>query len=206
MTTKWSLILFGCAVALCACEEQKLSIGELRCEGEGVVCEVPAPLGQDWGFAEPEPLPEQEVEVAWIADMPCPGPACYSSAPHAVVHADGSTTVVRLIEVVEAIDDQFRRPLKRGIWLAGFDAQGVFPENSAPRSLAFSKAAGTRKPSRATNWLHLSNMKNLLGSVWRSLIRATYRKHDPFLVYSMASFNSGGGWNEFLLKASLQNT
>jgi len=56
------------------------------------------------------------------------------------------------------------------------------------------------------NWLHLSNMKNLLSSVWRSLIRATYRKHDPFLVYSMASFNSGGGWKEFLLKASLQNT
>jgi hypothetical protein len=49
-------------------------------------------------------------------------------------------------------------------------------------------------------------MKNLLSSVWRSLIRVTYRKHDPFLVYSMASFNSGGGWKEFLLKASLQNT
>jgi hypothetical protein len=49
-------------------------------------------------------------------------------------------------------------------------------------------------------------MKNLLGSVWRLLIRATYRKHDPFLVYSITSFNSGGGWNEFLLKASLQNT
>jgi hypothetical protein len=49
-------------------------------------------------------------------------------------------------------------------------------------------------------------MKNLLGFVRRSLLRATYRKHDPFLVYSMVSFNSGGGWKEFLLKASLQNT
>ena len=84
--------------------------------------------------------------------------------------------------------------------------QGVFPENSAPRSFAFSKAAETRKASRATNWLHLSDMKNLLSSIWRSLIRATYRKHDPFLAYSIASFNSGGGWKEFLLKASLQNT
>ena len=84
--------------------------------------------------------------------------------------------------------------------------QGVFPENSAPRLFALSKAAEARKPSRVTNWLHLSDMKNLLGSVWRSLIRVTYRKHDPFLVYSMASFNSGGGWKEFLLKASLQNT
>jgi len=49
-------------------------------------------------------------------------------------------------------------------------------------------------------------MKKLLTSVWRSLSRVTYRKHDPFLVFSMTSFNSGGGWKEFLLKASLQNT
>jgi hypothetical protein len=40
---------------------------------------------------------------------------------------------------------------------------------------------------------------------WRSLVRAS-RDHDPFLVYSMASFNFGGGWRELLLKASLQNT
>ena len=84
--------------------------------------------------------------------------------------------------------------------------QGVFPENSVLRSFAFWKAGETRKPSRVTNLLHLSDMKNVLHSVWRSLIRATYRKHDPFLVYSITSFNSGGGWNEFLLKASLQNT
>jgi hypothetical protein len=63
-----------------------------------------------------------------------------------------------------------------------------------------------RKVSKASNWLQLSNMKKLLSSVWRSLMRATYRKHDPFLVYSITSFNSGGGWDEFLLKASLQNT
>ncbi|HEX5492396.1 MAG TPA: hypothetical protein VFX07_14125 [Candidatus Udaeobacter sp.] len=49
-------------------------------------------------------------------------------------------------------------------------------------------------------------MKNLLSSLRRSLLRATCRKHDPLLVYSMAWFNSGGGWKEFLLKASLQNT
>ena len=88
----------------------------------------------------------------------------------------------------------------------GFAVQGVFPEDSALRSFALSKAAEARKRSRATNLLHLSDMKNLLSSVWRSLIRVTYRKHDPFLVYSITSFNSGGGWNEFLLKASLQNT
>ena len=70
----------------------------------------------------------------------------------------------------------------------------------------FSKAAEMRKVSRVTKYLQLPNMKNLLNSVWRSLMRATYRKHDPFLVYSITSFNSGGGWNEFLLKASLQNT
>jgi hypothetical protein len=48
-------------------------------------------------------------------------------------------------------------------------------------------------------------MKKLLSAAWRSLVRATYRKHDPFLVYSITSFNSGGGWNEFLFKASFQN-
>src|SRR5215469_18282099 len=91
-------------------------------------------------------------------------------------------------------------------FITGFGAQVGFPENSASRSLAFWKATEPPKASRAIDWLHLSNMKNLLSSAWRSLIRATYRKHDPFLVYSMASFNSGGGWKEFLLKASLQNT
>jgi hypothetical protein len=44
-----------------------------------------------------------------------------------------------------------------------------------------------------------------LRRTWRSLVRATSRKHDPFLVYSMASFNFGGGARELLLKASLQN-
>jgi len=33
-----------------------------------------------------------------------------------------------------------------------------------------------------------------LRSTWRSLVRTARRKHDPFLVYSMASFNFGGGW------------
>jgi hypothetical protein len=37
---------------------------------------------------------------------------------------------------------------------------------------------------------------------WRSLIRATNRNHDRFLVYSMASFNFDGGWRELLLKVS----
>ena len=91
-------------------------------------------------------------------------------------------------------------------FIIGFGVQGVFPENSALRSFGLWKAAETRKASRAINWLHLSNMKNLFDFLWRSLIRATYRKHDPFLVYSITSFNAGGGWKEFLLKASLQNT
>ena len=41
--------------------------------------------------------------------------------------------------------------------------------------------------------------------IWDSLARAAHRKHDPFLVYSIASFNFGGGWRELLLKASVQN-
>jgi hypothetical protein len=42
--------------------------------------------------------------------------------------------------------------------------------------------------------------------IWKSLVRMSRRNHDPFLVYSMASFNYGGGWNELLLKASLRST
>jgi len=45
-----------------------------------------------------------------------------------------------------------------------------------------------------------------LRDTWRLLLGAASRKHDPFLVYSMASFNFGGGWRELLLKASLQTT
>jgi hypothetical protein len=41
-----------------------------------------------------------------------------------------------------------------------------------------------------------------LRHVWRSLLRKTSRNHDPFLVYSMTSFNFGGGWRELRLKAS----
>jgi hypothetical protein len=37
---------------------------------------------------------------------------------------------------------------------------------------------------------------------WRSLVKTTGRKHDPFLVSSMASFNFDGGWRELLLKSS----
>ncbi|HMJ61856.1 MAG TPA: hypothetical protein VK493_08840, partial [Bryobacteraceae bacterium] len=39
----------------------------------------------------------------------------------------------------------------------------------------------------------------------QSLVRATNRNHDPLLVFSMASFNFGGGWRDLLLKASPQN-
>src|SRR5438552_2749391 len=41
---------------------------------------------------------------------------------------------------------------------------------------------------------------------FRTATKGADREHDPFLVYSITSFNSGGGWKEFLLKASLQNT
>ena len=46
---------------------------------------------------------------------------------------------------------------------------------------------------------------DLLRYVWRSLLPPTNRRHDPFLVFSMASFNYGGGWRDLLVKASAQN-
>jgi hypothetical protein len=32
--------------------------------------------------------------------------------------------------------------------------------------------------------------------IWRSVVRAARRNHDPLLAQSMASFNFGGGWRE----------
>jgi hypothetical protein len=40
---------------------------------------------------------------------------------------------------------------------------------------------------------------------WRSFARTGSRNHDPFLVFSMASFNFGGGARELLLKACPRN-
>src|SRR5437773_365937 len=70
---------------------------------------------------------------------------------------------------------------------------------------------GKRERHRdAVSWLHVfeRDMKTpcirlgeRLRHAWRSLVRATNRNHDPFLVYSMASFNFGGGWRELLLNA-----
>jgi hypothetical protein len=57
--------------------------------------------------------------------------------------------------------------------------------------------------------MYLKKMKTLcirlferLRDAWRSLLRATSRKHDPLLVQSMASFNFNGGWRELRLKIS----
>jgi hypothetical protein len=52
---------------------------------------------------------------------------------------------------------------------------------------------------------HCIKFVERLRHIWGSLARPSRRKHDPFLVYGMASFNFGGGWRELLLKASVQN-
>jgi hypothetical protein len=61
--------------------------------------------------------------------------------------------------------------------------------------------------------MYLSGMKKhcitpveWLGDTWRLLLGAASRKHDPFLVFSMASFNFGGGVEELLVRTSLQTT
>ena len=49
---------------------------------------------------------------------------------------------------------------------------------------------------------HCVRLVERLHYAWQSLVTATRRNHDPFLVDSMASFNFGGGWRELLLKVS----
>jgi hypothetical protein len=53
---------------------------------------------------------------------------------------------------------------------------------------------------------HYIRLIEKLRDAWRSLVGATGRKHDPFLLESMASFNFGGGGRELLLKACPQDT
>jgi hypothetical protein len=52
---------------------------------------------------------------------------------------------------------------------------------------------------------HCIKLIEWLRSTCGSLARATGRKHDPFLVQSMASFNFGGGWRELRLKVSAKH-
>jgi hypothetical protein len=49
---------------------------------------------------------------------------------------------------------------------------------------------------------HFITLFERLCDIWQSLPGATSRKHDPFLVNSMASFNFDGGWRELGLKIS----
>jgi hypothetical protein len=52
---------------------------------------------------------------------------------------------------------------------------------------------------------HFITLFERLRDIWQSLPWATSRKHDPFLVNSMASFNFDGGWRELGLKISLKH-
>jgi hypothetical protein len=49
---------------------------------------------------------------------------------------------------------------------------------------------------------HFITLFERLRDIWQSLPRRTSRKHDPFLVSSMASFNFDGGSRELHLKIS----
>ena len=42
--------------------------------------------------------------------------------------------------------------------------------------------------------------------LWRFITKESSRRHDPYLVNNILTFNFDGGWKQLLLKAQLQNT
>ena len=135
-----SALLFG------GCAGKKLSLGELRCEGEGVVCKRPEALDlhPTWGPAEAgdeldggdeldagsssrwntvEQLPERDVDAMWTVDLPCPNKSCALRGTYAVTHPNGTLTVARVIQPAEQMGIETGR-VYGGVWLGHFDADG----------------------------------------------------------------------------------
>ena len=42
--------------------------------------------------------------------------------------------------------------------------------------------------------------------LWRFITKGSSRRHDPYLVNNILTFNFDGGWKQLLLKAQSQNT
>ena len=85
----------GCVgLIACGCEGDPLSVGDLRCQGDGVQCEAPKGLEGDEEIVEPERMAEAEAVLTWKADLPCQEKTCSPKrAPQLLVHEDGSVTM-----------------------------------------------------------------------------------------------------------------
>jgi hypothetical protein len=122
----WMLLLaFGCA-------GEDLSVGELRCTGPGLRCELGTPV---WPVvrdsAAPDGAAPGRATVVWQRALPCPYASCRGEAvlgysgTRLVMHPDGTMTVAREIGPSSGLAGLGESdPLDAGVWLAGFDRDG----------------------------------------------------------------------------------
>lgn len=112
----WSV----CACLFSACAGDELSVGDLRCIGDGVECERPTELLQNSIDVPLETVPSGDAQLKWRADLPCPTDGCAAEWTSLLAHADGSTTVaiVRQIRLPKGMHEQ-------DLWIGRFDPDGV---------------------------------------------------------------------------------
>lgn len=119
---RWTWIVFALGCVGCAGDE--LSVGELRCAGEGVRCKAPQPVssGEQRGVVTSR-LEETQGTLQWEADVPCPGVGhgCDELQQSLIVHADDSVTIA----VVRLLSGPGLPVPQRDVWIAHFDAGGT---------------------------------------------------------------------------------
>jgi hypothetical protein len=119
MVNDRSRLGLACALVLLACgEEEAVSIGELRCVGESIRCELPTLGGSVGDDREPDALPEQEAELVWMEELPCATDHCPTRV---VIDQDGSLVIAQDSQV-DAGQGAYN---PQGVWLGRYDTDGA---------------------------------------------------------------------------------
>jgi len=129
-------VWFACVLIAAGCAGEQLSVGEVRCTGEGVRCEpVDATSPDLTGWVTPDHRPPGQATVVWQRALPCPNGQCRGelsierASTRVLQHADGSLTVAREINALGGLAGLDGSPQQGeesllGVWLARFDSEG----------------------------------------------------------------------------------
>jgi hypothetical protein len=112
------------ALALVACEGETLAVGDVRCEGDGVICEPTTPLETEVTHLPDDfsVVPPVDVSAAWVVELPCPADECMPLGTRLVVHRDGSLTLARILR---ARAEDAEQSSHRGVSLSRIAADGT---------------------------------------------------------------------------------
>jgi hypothetical protein len=118
----WTLLC--CALALVACQDETLAVGDVRCEGEGVTCERPTPLETEVNHLPDDfsVVPPVDLSPAWVVELPCPADECGPIETHLLVHPNGSLTAARILR---ARAENGTESSHRGVSLSRIAADGT---------------------------------------------------------------------------------